>query len=247
MASDVALPADDAALEALLRERRNGPPMPYESTPWDFARNWGDAVLRDRVWPIVSRLLVDDDEMVRVRAVELVRVWHEGADLTTERLIEVAESHPALYGDPAPEGTTLRYEMAFALSNRARPENAARVAKLLREMAKHEPVNGGAAMLLARHDPDFVAARAKVWGDKQARWFADAAGSIAMYRRDALIPVLQAFHGFGQAAKERILEAVEEYIQRDDADATAIAQGESLPAPTKPAPSTDECKRAIGM
>jgi hypothetical protein len=243
----VQLPADDEALEALLRTQRRGPPMPYESTPWDFARAWGEPTRRTRVWPIVSRLLVDADELVRARAVELVRVWHEGAELTTPRLLEVAERHPGLYGAQAPEGITLRYELAFALSNRARPENGARVAALLREMAMHEPIGGGAAMVLARHDPAFVAARAAVWGEAQARWFAEAAGSIAMYRRDALLPLLQAFRGFDQASRERILEAVEHYIQRDDHVARSIAEGEKLPPPVQPAPSQAECRHALDL
>jgi len=243
---DVELPADDAALEALLRARRHGPPAPYESTPWDFVRDWSAPAVRTRVWPIVSRMLADSDEHARARAVELVRVWDAGADLTAPRLLEVATTHPELYGDQAPEGTTLRHELAFALSNRARPENAAQVAALLRDMSEHEVLET-AALLVGRHDPDFVIDRAKVWGEAQARWFADAAGSIAMFRRDALVPTLQAFTGFGHAAKERILQEVERYIQRDDAAATSFARGERLPPPTLPAPSADVCRQAIRL
>lgn len=243
---DVVLPADDRALEVLLRERRRGPPAPYESTPWDFARHWDSQAIRSRVWPIVDRMLVDADEHARLRAVELVRVWVAGADLTTPRLLEVATKHPELYGDQAPEGTTLRHELAFALSNRARPETAAQVAALLRDMSEHEVLET-AALLVGRHDPGFVIDRAEVWGEAQARWLADAAGSIAMFRRDALLPVLQAFRGFGHAAKERILQQVERYIQRDDAAATSFAQGEQLPPPTRPAPSPAECRQAIGL
>ncbi len=240
------IPADDAALEALLRAWRRGPPAPHESTPWDFARNWGDQSLRSRVWPIVSRMLEDSDELARARAVELVRVWHAGADLTTPRLLEVAAKRPELYADQSPEGTTLRHELAFALSNCARPENTAQIAALLRDMSKHEALET-ASVLVGRHHPDFVIDRAKVWGERQARWFADAASSIAMYRRDELIPTLQAFRGFGDAAKERILQEVERYIQRDDAAATRVAQGQRLPPPTRPAPSANTCRKAIGL
>lgn len=240
------LPADDSALEALLRSRRHGPPAPYESTPWDFVRDWSTSEVRTRVWPIVSRFLVDRDEYARLRAVELVRVWDAGADLTTPRLLEIATAHPELYGDQAPEGTTLRHELAFALGNRARPENAAQVAALLRAMCEHEVLET-AALLVGRHDPDFVIGRATVWGEAQARWFADAAGSIAMFRRDALLPALHAFRGFGDAAKERILQEVDRYLQRDDAAATRFSQGEQLPPPTRPAPSLEECRQAIGL
>lgn len=242
----VELPADDRELEALLRARRRGPPAPYESTPWDFTCHWDDHAMRTRVWPIVRRLLVDADEIVRARAVELVRLWDAGADMTLPRLLEVATSHPDLYGDQAPEGTTLRRELAFALSNRARPENATQVAALLRDMSAHEVLET-AALLVGRHDPGFVLDRARAWGEAQARWFANAAGSIAMFRRDALLPTLEAFRGFGNASKERILEQVESYIQRDDAAATRLAQGEQLPPPTRPAPSAEECRQAIGL
>ena len=150
------VPPDDRALEALLRERRFGPPDPDAVTPWDFARRWPDAIVRERVWPIVSRLLVDDDMLVRARAVELVRVWCEGADLTTPRLLDVAAGHPALYGDQAPEGITLRYELAFALSDRADEIHGSRIAALLREMSRHGEVGGGAASVLGRYAPSFV-------------------------------------------------------------------------------------------
>src|SRR6266850_2351685 len=96
---DEAVPADDRALEALLRERRFGPPDPDDATPWDFVRRWPDATVRGRVWPIVSRLLTDGDDVVRARAVEFVRDWSEGAALTVPRLLEVAERHAGQFGD----------------------------------------------------------------------------------------------------------------------------------------------------
>jgi hypothetical protein len=191
-------------------------------------------------------MLTDGDELARARAVELVRVWDAGADLTTPRLHEVAATHPELYVDQVVEGTTLRHELAFALSNRARPENATQAAALLRDMSEHEALET-AALLVGRHHPDFVADRAASWGEARAQWLADAAGSIAMFRRDALLPTLEAFRGFGHASRERILRQVERYIQRDDAAASLFAQGEQLPPPTRPAPSADDCGQAIGL
>jgi len=247
MAQDVAPPPDDRALEALLRERRFGPPEYDEATPWDFVRRWPDATVRGRAWPIISRLLTDEDELVRARAVELVRVWSEGADLTKARLLEVAERHPELYGDQAPEGVSLRNELAFALSNSVDENNGTRVAAVLRELAAHEPIGGGAASVLGRYEPEFVSAQAQKWGDEQASWIVEATRSLALFRRDAILPFLQALRGLGQATRTRVLEVVEEYIKRDDATATALAQGQRLPPPTRPAPSADECRSAVGL
>ena len=240
-------PADDAALEAVLREHRFGPPGPDEATPWSFVRRWPDAMVRGRAWPIISRLLTDDDELVRARAVELVRVWSEGVDLTRERLLEVAERHPELYGDQAPEGVSLRNELAFALSNGVNPHNGARTAAVLKQMATHEPIGGGAANVLGRYEPEFVAAQAQHWGDAQARWILEATRALALFRRDAILPFLPALRGLGQATRTQVLEVVEEFIRRDDAIATVLAEGERLSPPTAPAPSADECKRAIGL
>jgi len=244
---DVDVPAEDGALEALLRERRSGPPGYDDATPWDFVRRWPDATVRDRAWPIISRLLTDEDELVRARAVELVRVWSEGADVTRTRLIEVAEHHPELFGDQAPEGTSLRSELAFALSNSVNELNGARVAAVLKRLAAHEPIGGGAASVLGRYEPAFVGAQAAKWGDAQASWIVEATRSLALFRRDAILPFLQAVRGLGQATRTRVLEVVEEYIKRDDGTATALALGERVPPPIKPAPSVDECKRAIGL
>jgi hypothetical protein len=150
------VPPDDGALEELLRERRFGPPDPDAVTPWDFARRWPDTIVRERVWPIVSRLLVDDDALVRARAVELVRMWSEGANLTTPRLLDVATRHSDLYGEHAPEGVTLRYEIAFALSDRADETHGPRIAALLREMSRQGEIGGGAASVLGRYAPSLL-------------------------------------------------------------------------------------------
>lgn len=245
--SDVELPADDRAMEALLRARRFGPPEPDDATPWDFVRRWPAEAVRARAWPVISRLLTDDDELVRARAVELARVWSEGAALTMPRLIEVAERHPALYGDQAPEGVSLRHELAFALSNHVDERNGAHVAALLREMAEHEPIGGGAASVLGRYEPAFVTAQAKKWGDAQADWIVEAARSLALFRRDAILPFLNRLSGLGKPTRARVLEVVEHYIKRDDATATALALGQGLPPPTRRAPSVDECRVAIGL
>ena len=244
---DVALPADDLVLEKMLRSSKFGPPMPYESTPWDFAHSWGDAVLRTRVWPIVSRLFVDEDEMVRARCAELARVWNDSSDVTLPRLIEVAEKHGDLYADQRPEGCTLRSELAFALCNRSNPELGPRVAKVLEEMVLHEALGGGAAIVIARNDPGFVAAHAKVWGDARQSWFAEAASAVALYRRDELLGFLHELRVLGAEARAEVLARAESYLEPDDTKATAIATSQKLPPPTKPAPTADECRRALAL
>src|SRR6185312_6238238 len=118
MASQLELPADDGALERLLRERRFGPTAPDEVTPWDFVFSWAESALRARVWPIVSRLLVDADALVRVRAVELVRRWDAGQQLAVPRLLDAVEQHLDLFKGPMVEGLAMRDAVAHALCNR---------------------------------------------------------------------------------------------------------------------------------
>jgi hypothetical protein len=142
---------------------------------------------------------------------------------------------------------SLRSELAFALSNSVDEASGPRVASLLRAMATHEPIGGGAASVLGRYEPDFIAAQARTWGDAQEGWIVEAARSLALFRRDAVLPFLQAVRGLGPAARARILDVVEQYIKRDDATAKALAQGQRLPPPAKPAPSADECRHAIGL
>lgn len=245
--SDFDVPADDGALERLLREQRLGPPGPDESTPWDFVRRWPDDVVRRRAWPIISRLLVDADETVRARAVEFVRDWSDGAAVTTPRLIEVAERNAAAFGDQRVEGVTLRHTLAHALANRAGGGQGPRVAAALKRLAANGPVGGGAASVLGEYEPAFVTAQVQRWGDGAADWLEEAARSLAMFQRDALLPFLQAVRALDAGNRQRIVAAVESYIKRDDAQAGALARAEGLHPPSRPAPSADECRRAAGL
>lgn len=244
---DVELPADDRALEALLRQLRRGPPHPADNSPWDFLFRWPDPVLRNRVWPILSRFLTDPDELVRVRTLDFIRNWDAGAELTTPRLLAVAEQHPDLYADQQEEGVTLRYSLGFALSNRARIPFGPRIAAALRKMATHEQLSNGTASVLGRYEPAFVAAHAKKMGDAQPTWIEAAARSLAMHRRDDLIAFLQALRGLSHSTRTTILEAVEKYVQRDDQNAALIARDEGLEPPKKPAPTSAECRTALGL
>jgi hypothetical protein len=239
----VAPPADARALEALLRDERHGPPAPGDVTPWDFVSRWPDGVVRGRVWPIVSALLLDDDLTIRARAVEFVRLWTDGRDLTTPRLLEVAEQHGERYADQQVDGLTLRYALASALAELAYGVGE-RVARILRAMNAHEAVAGS---VIGRYDPDVAIERAPQFGDAHADWIDDAASTLAMYRRDSIMALLAAIRGLSEATRQRALAAVESHISRDDAAAAAVARSEGFPPPREPAPTAAACRDAVGL
>lgn len=232
--------ASDAEIEANLRQHRAGPPPMGETTPWDFVYTWPDNYVRGRVWPVISKLLVDADELVRARAVEFQRIWTDGRALTTPRILEVAEQHRELYGDQVVEGMTLRYKLGFALANLAYGIGE-RVAKIIREMNTHEPIAGS---VMGRYYPEDTIAMAP---RANADWIDDASGALALYRRDYTIGFLDAIRGLPEATRRRALEGVESLIERDDKAAAAAAQGQGFPPPSKPAPSAEYCRRAVGL
>jgi hypothetical protein len=119
-----------------------------------------------------------------------VRLWRDGAATTTPRLLDVAERSQALFADQRPEGLPLRDELGHALADRATAANAPQIARLLERLAADEPVGGGAASVLGEHAPDFVAAQAKRWRDGAIDWLEEAARTLAMFRRDAILPFL---------------------------------------------------------
>lgn len=238
-------PATDAELETLLRDERNGPPLPGQVTPWDFVGRWPDVVIRGRAWPIISRLLVDSDDVVRARAIEFIRGWDAGRGLSTPILLDAAAKHAELFGEQIVEGIRLRDRMAHALSNLAYRVGE-RVAVLLRDMCVDGPVIG-AGSVLGRFFPEFVVAKLAAWGERGDRFFVDAAGSIALFRRDTILPFLNAARGLSAVLRQEVLDAVEHFIKRDDAAAAAMAKSEGFPPPSKPAPSAEYCRRAVGL
>jgi hypothetical protein len=240
-------PDDDARLESLLRDHRYGPPDPDEKTPWDFVFRWPDDYVRARAWPIVSRLLTDRDDLVRARAVEFVRDWRDGADVTVPRLLDVLQRQAAMFADQAPEGIALRDSVAHALSNRADKENGPSIGAGLRRLAADHAIGGGAASVLGRFDPLFVAQQARRWGESALPWVEEATRSVALFRRDEILPFLRELRGWSTAARETVLAAVEGYVKRQDDQASAVATTYGLPQPRKSAPSTAECRVAIGL
>ena len=246
MATEESLPADDGALERLLRERSFGPTAPDEVTPWDFVLAWPESAMRKRVWPIVSRLLLDSDERVRTRAVELARRWEAGRNVAIPRLLDAVEQHIDLFARPVVEGVPLRDTVAHALSDRAAVDPARVVAQLKRLAAGGLP-GGGAASVLGERDPQFVIQVAQRAGDDAVDWLEEAARALALFRRDDVVPFLEALRRRPAATRERLLAVVEQYVQRDDKKAAAIAGADGVPPPAGPAPSPDACRRAIGL
>lgn len=234
------VPATDAELEAQLRENRFGPPPMGDTTPWDFVQRWPDNYVRGTAWPVISKLLVDADDTVRARAVEFQRLWTDGRALTTPRILDVAEQHRELFGDQKVDGITLRYELGFALANLAYRVGE-RVAKIIREMNEHEPIAGS---VMGRYYPEDTIAEIP---RANADWIDDAAGALALYRRDWTIAFLDALRSQPEATRKRALKGVEALIERDDKAAAAAAQGQGFPPPSKPAPSAEYCRRAVGL
>ena len=240
------LPGTERELEKLLPDSRFGPPAPDEATPWDFVLQWTEADLRARVWPTISRLLLDDDDRVRERALEFIANWHDGADVTTQRLLEVAEQHLQLFAKQAPDGVPLREKLARALANRARVDGP-RVAAILRRLASDTPVGGGAATVLGMYEPGFVTAQAARWEDRALTFIDEAAQSLALFRRDAVLPFLRAVRHLSEPSRSQLLATIESAMKRDDAVATFLPRSRGLPSPTQPAPSDDECRRVVGL
>jgi hypothetical protein len=212
-------------------------------TPWDFVYRWPDGFVRGRVWRIVSKLLVDGDETIRARAVEFQRLWTDGRALTTPRIFDVAEQHPELYGDQHVEAMTLRDWLGSALSKLAYCVGE-RVAKIIRAMNEHEPVAGS---VMGRYYPDDAIALAPRFGDAHADWIEDAAGTLALYRRDSVVAFLGAICELSSSTRQRAFAAVEQYIKRDDAAAAQMAKDEGFPPPSKAAPTAEYCRRAMGL
>jgi hypothetical protein len=179
----------------------------------------------------------------RVRAVELIRVWSAGADLTPPRLLTVAEQHSDRFGDQEVEGVSDGARAVESsgcsqwVANRSGAARdgdprADRWRRGRRPRALRSRVRGVARAGVGR------------CADELDRRGGERDGGVSARCGDL---VLGALRGLGTETRTRVLAAVEETIQRDDATASALARVRGLPAPTLPAPSPEECKRAIGL
>lgn len=230
MSFDPNVPADDATLEHLLRDHRFGPPPPGDSNPWDFLQRWPQSVREQRVWPLVSKLLVDADAAVRARCLEFVDSWSDGVATTAARLAEVAERQPGLFGDQIVDDIALRDQYARTASTVATYEQGKRLAAVLRRMAADRPLAGSAAAVIAEYDPAFVIAQTRKWGAGASRWALAAARVFATQRRAELLDFLRAAAGLDEETRRQILARIDQVIDR--------AAG---------APSAAERRAAIGL
>jgi hypothetical protein len=163
-------PADsDEALAALLRGNARGIPAPGMTTTWDFVWRWPEDYRADHVWPVVSRLLVDDDVDVRAHALEFARGWHEGSAVVRPRVLEVAEQHPELFVQSDETGTTLRSQLASVLANVTRTADGARDAERIWKIVADEPMDTDAATVLADYAPERMIEHVRRWARGQRR------------------------------------------------------------------------------
>jgi hypothetical protein len=247
MDRDPEIPADDGALERLLRDRRLGQPASGDLNPWDFLQRWPQDVRARRVWPVVSRLLGDADDAVRARSLEFVEGWSDGIEGTAPRVAELGERHPELFGAQDVEGVTLRDQYARTASTLSMYCDAKRFARVLRRLAVDGPLAGSASAVIAEQDPGFVIAQTKKWGGRAAGWALAATSTFAVYHRDELVDFLRAAAVLDAQTREQILARVELVIRRDDAAAAKATLEKGLPAPHRPAPTPEECRQSIGL
>jgi len=241
---DHSQPTSEADLEMTLRHTAPGPPSFGEDQPWDFALQWEPAYIRDRVWPMVSRLLVDADPVVRARSVEFVNAWSGAEAATIQRLIEVATQHASLYREPG-----LQTLLSFALSNKAISvhANRATIAKAILALLGGAPPRG-ATTLVAEYEPEALIRSAGQWtaDSEDQRAARSAAGAMAMYHRDHLLALLAALAGRSVADREEILEDVTDELGLPDEKLRLILARDSLPFPATH-PTVEDCRRALGL
>ncbi|HEU4729935.1 MAG TPA: hypothetical protein VFT22_18690 [Kofleriaceae bacterium] len=238
-------PGSEAEVEAALRASAAGPPSGGDLQPWDFVLRWRPPFVFRVVWPVVTRLLVDPDPVVRTRALELVGAWRAGDWATIDRLLALATQHASLFQEPG-----LRTLLATTLAGKALSirSHRARIAKAIVSLLGGAPPPGGAASLVTEYEPEAVIRSAGRWTDRREDQGAavDAAGSMAMYRRDHLLALLGALAARTAADREAILEEVTRNVGMPDDKLRLILEGDDIPFPHT-RPTLDDCRRALGL
>jgi hypothetical protein len=208
-------------LETQLRQRAPGPPQPPDSAPWEFLLR--EEEIGERIWPVVSRLLDDDDPVVRLRALEFVMMWRD--ERTLPRLLQVTNH----FGDDLVDGIPLRERMQHALANRCTGRDAPQIAPtLLATLRGAEEPSISAAAVLGAQFPEkaaVIAARSSL------EWARQATAAVALYRRDDLADFLRVVN------RPELRDVAERTIERDDERARKIAAKLGLPGPRKPPPT----------
>jgi hypothetical protein len=243
-ASVTEAPPTDAQVESMLRTSAAGPPSFGDNRPWDFALRWRQPFIFDHVWPIVSRLLVDPDPVIRTRALELVHDWKDGAAMTVGRLIEVATNHADLFRAPS-----LQRDLCSTFSRKAFEvrSHRATIAKTIVTFLDGEPPRG-AETLVSEYEPEAVIASANRWTESELDRSAakEAASTMALYRRDHLLALLRALAGRSMSSREEILDGLASDLAITGDQLRSILSIDNLPQP-QTAPTLDDCRRALGL
>ena len=239
------LPPDDAGLERLLREQAPGPPPWGDTAQWEWLLRQDEDALEKRVWPLVSRLLADKDDVIRDRALWFTMTWRNH-DATLPRLLELGKQYAALYADQVVDGTRLRESLQHALANRCLKRGSPAFPVLL-GLLDGKPPSPTTGAVIGSEDPKKAALLAAAMGtsSQESAWIEDATAAIAFYHRDELIPFLSKLSQ--RPNREALAARAERSVERDDIKLKKILQKEGLPSPTRPAPTKDELRRALGL
>jgi hypothetical protein len=238
-------PSTEAELEAMLRASAAGPPAGGDLQPWDFVLRWRPPFLFRVVWPVVTRLLVDPDPVLRTRALEVVGAWSVGDTTTIDRLLALATQYASLYQDPRLQALLAATLAGKAISIRS---HRARIAKAIVTLLGGAPPPKGAASLIAEYEPEAVIRSAGRWTERAEDQSAavSAAGSMAMYRRDHLLALLGALAARSAPARQEILEDITGDLGLPDDKLRMILEVDEIPLP-KAHPTSDDCRRALGL
>lgn len=242
---DVQEPATEADIERVLRSTAAGPPSFGDDLPWDFALRWSPAFQLSRMWPVVSRLLLDPDPTIRQRALEIANNWSGNEALVVDRLLEIARTHANTYAEPE-----VRAELARTLANKAVAVRSfrAKIASAIVSLIGRAAAPKGTTALLAEYEPDELTIRAGGWTEEFEDQAAaeNAARAMAMYRRDHLLGLLKALSRRSAESRADIAKEIAESLAIPDDKLKLILDVDGIPMP-KTSPTLDDCRRALGL
>jgi hypothetical protein len=240
-----AQPTLEVEVESTLRSSAHGLPSFEDTEPWDFALRWRQPLLFQVVWPVVSRLLVDADPIIRMRSVEFVNAWREGDPVTLQRLMDVAINYSSMFRAP-----DLLERLAPTLASKAvtLPRYCYEIAKSIALLLGEVPPPAGSAAFLSEYEPDVVIQNGGRWSERMHDQSAatSAVRSMALLRRDHLLALLRALSVRSVADREALLKVAVENIDYPDNDLRKILDGDGIPMP-QTHPTLDECRRALGL
>jgi hypothetical protein len=239
-------PPDTAAqVESMLRSAASGPPRFGDLEPWDFALRWRQPYLFGVVWPVITRLLLDPDPIVRTRGLEFIHAWRIGIATTLPRLLEMAEDHADLFQEPG-----LLAKLASTLASQGVEIDSYRssIAKAIRVLLRGKPPPRGAETVVAEFEPDALIASASQWTDSDEDKAAakSAAGSMALYRRDHLLALLSALSGRDTSTRDELVEEVTPMLAVPDDKLRLILADDGISLP-QTQPTVDACRLALGL